>query len=195
MRTDRATGSNKGTSESSRRMITLNALINGAPETAAAEVLKEYSDALRDQFSQYIAKVALKMLEENPNEEPAGEEQAIAAAPLPDEALGEGHAIDAALLPDEVSGSEQATDAALLPLCALGEEQAIAAAPLPGEALGEEKFIVVADGNRANTDSSDSSGGILFRRTNTKPNDTEVYAADRSGNARALRKQSKNGIT
>ena len=53
-----------------------NALINGAPETAAAEVLNEYSKALLDQFAEYIAKVTMKMLEENPNEEPAGEEQA-----------------------------------------------------------------------------------------------------------------------
>ena len=102
-----------------------NTLINGAPDTAAAEVLNEYSKALLDQFAEYIAKVAMKMLEENPNEE-LGEGQAIAAALLLGEALGEGHATDAALLPDEVPGSEQATDAALLPLCALGEEQAIA---------------------------------------------------------------------
>ena len=104
-----------------------NALINEPPETAAAEVLREYSEDLLDQFAKYIAKVAMKMLEENPNEEPAGEEQAIAAALLPYVALGEGHAI--------------------------------AAAPLPGEALGEEQLMVVPDGNRANTDCSDSSGG------------------------------------
>jgi hypothetical protein len=38
-----------------------NALINGAPETAAAEFLNEYSKALLDQFAEYIAKVAMKM--------------------------------------------------------------------------------------------------------------------------------------
>ena len=31
-------------------------------------------------------------------------------------------------------------------------------------------------------------------RTNTNPNDTEANAAGRSGNARALRKQSKYGV-
>ena len=31
-------------------------------------------------------------------------------------------------------------------------------------------------------------------RTNTNPNDTEANAAGRSGNARALRKQSKRGV-
>jgi hypothetical protein len=83
-----------------------NALINGAPETAAAEVLNEYSKALLDQFAEYIAKVAMKMLEENPNEEP-GVEQAIAAALLPDEALGEGHATDAALRHENAGGKSK----------------------------------------------------------------------------------------
>jgi len=46
-----------------------NALINGAPVTAAAEVLNEYSKALLDQLAEYIAKIAMKMQEENPNEE------------------------------------------------------------------------------------------------------------------------------
>ena len=117
-----------------------NALINGAPETTATEAFNEYSKALLDQFAEYIAKV-MKMLEENPNEEP-GEEQATDAALLPNEALGEGHATDAALLLDEAVDEGHATDAALLPLRALGEEHAIAAAPLQGEALVEEKFVV-----------------------------------------------------
>ena len=39
-----------------------------------------------------------------------------------------------------------------------------------------------------------SSFGVITRtRTNTNPNDTEANAAGRSGNARALRKQSKCG--
>ena len=82
-----------------------NALINGAPETTATEAFNEYSKALLDQFAEYIAKV-MKMLEENPNEEP-GEEQAIAAALLPDEALGAGHATDAALRHENAGGKSK----------------------------------------------------------------------------------------
>ena len=48
----------------------------------------------------------MKMLEENPNEEP-GVEQAIAAALLPDEALGEGHATDAALRHENAGGKSK----------------------------------------------------------------------------------------
>ena len=36
--------------------------------------------------------------------------------------------------------------------------------------------------------------GTTRTRTNTNPNDTEANAAGRSGNARALRKQSKCGV-
>ena len=41
---------------------------------------------------------------------------------------------------------------------------------------------------------SDSSKKLYRTRTNTNPNGTEANAAGRSGNARALRKQSKCGM-
>jgi len=66
---------------------------------------------------------------------------------------------------------------------------------MPGRAGGRRDFVVenrVGVGGRPDTPGP--VGGRTRTRTNTNPNGTEANAAGRSGNARALRKQSKCGM-
>jgi hypothetical protein len=70
-----------------------------------------------------------------------------------------------------------------------------------GAALGDKAYIAAfldLHARRLSNDIDSMSPGVILQvtrtRTNTNPNGTEANAAGRSGNSRALRKQSKCGM-
>ena len=61
-------------------------------------------------------------------------------------------------------------------------------------ALRSPNLILENNRNRGKANEAGINFNLPRTRTNTNPNDTEANAAGRSGNARALRKQSKCGV-